>query len=62
MIPTRGERATRFAPLARLCADREPVPNPVAIIRAVVDEITEQFVAECPHVTRGTFSQAEPFA
>jgi hypothetical protein len=38
-----------------LWADREPVPNPVATIRAVAVEIAEEFIRECPHVVRGTF-------
>jgi len=50
-----GSGPRRFAPLVRLWADREPVPNPVATIRAVAVEIAEEFIRECPHVVRGTF-------
>ncbi|MEI8228754.1 MAG: hypothetical protein WCH77_10900 [Planctomycetota bacterium] len=46
---TEGSGPRRFAPLARLWADREPVPNPVAAIRAVAVEAT----MEPPGTERG---------
>jgi hypothetical protein len=39
-----------------LWADREPVPNLVATIRTVAVKVAEEFIRECPHVVRGTFT------